>query len=808
MENIGRIPVIILSCLPGNTAILPSIPAATVLISHPRDASFDLIADQLEVFEGSSDLVVIHNFGSPEHIVDLLVNKDGAAPFQSRFHLLQCITVVNSPTFSKDIVSSTPKLPPVIEDSNEDEAIDNIAKLLITQLELATSIYVGKQNKKEGFIDLIKAFNHRASIIDSIRVGCVFKESSYEETLRNDDFVRFDQLMGKTSVGHTYQYKARRPFHPRRLHDFIFKHFHLEEPGHNDEQHHCRDENNAAVRKAIEAAEEANRAAETLHQLLLGSEHSAGHTALIQAAAAAAHSSALASQAVVTLLHTETSIHPHGCNEILRSRGFVWLAGRDDIFGVWDQISSSLTLTPGGPWYSVLPERYWPEGMKESIMKDFEGSNGDRRQELLIITMEPAQHDQLKKDLDACLLRENEGIQGDALFKPWPTWKEIITREKDDGCQQTEEVVVEVTDGGRELQSFLDATGRAIVVVHWLAPWCKPSVQGGEFMAQLAQDAVNTADVLFLTVNVEGSIPNSALAYEKVLEHSGSRRPEAKPVLKEGLKFPCFTVHAPPSLEPVAKFTDVQASAQLKELVDTNSIAREDEGRSVMPAVLEGGAAQFKELLSSARNAHAKAILVWHGKDDDAPLLSHLSLLSSPRCLIMSARADVSKANSVLSEAFKVKELPTLQIFEDMKLVNKISGLSQCMELLRGLQTSASIVEKERGPMEKDSTTRDQMQGEHVSSEYDPPQGKFAKPGTLKRMSNGQLGHFFPKMPCLRCGCPWWSSEEWDARCLRCGWDCEQTGYDDESKPLPKFKTAWERFTAQIREGRTPPWSK
>ena len=61
-------------------------------------------------------------------------------------------------------------------------------------------------------------------------------------------------------------------------------------------------------------------------------------------------------------------------------------------------------------------------------------------------------------------------------------------------------------------------------------------------------------------------------------------------------------------------------------------------------------------------------------------------------------------------------------------------------------------------------------------------------------------------MPCLRCGCPWWLGEDWDARCARCGWDCEDGGYDDDSQPLPKYAAKWAAFTSLIREGRTAPW--
>ena len=62
-------------------------------------------------------------------------------------------------------------------------------------------------------------------------------------------------------------------------------------------------------------------------------------------------------------------------------------------------------------------------------------------------------------------------------------------------------------------------------------------------------------------------------------------------------------------------------------------------------------------------------------------------------------------------------------------------------------------------------------------------------------------------MPCLQCGCPWWSGEDWDAQCARCAWSCESDGYDDDSKPLPKYKKQWQEFTAAIKDGRTPDWS-
>jgi len=53
------------------------------------------------------------------------------------------------------------------------------------------------------------------------------------------------------------------------------------------------------------------------------------------------------------------------------------------------------------------------------------------------------------------------------------------------------------------------------------------------------------------------------------------------------------------------------------------------------------------------------------------------------------------------------------------------------------------------------------------SSMWDPPMGKLAKPGATRMFPGKGRGVFWPRMPCLRCGCPWWQGEDWDAKCMR-----------------------------------------
>jgi hypothetical protein len=66
---------------------------------------------------------------------------------------------------------------------------------------------------------------------------------------------------------------------------------------------------------------------------------------------------------------------------------------------------------------------------------------------------------------------------------------------------------------------------------------------------------------------------------------------------------------------------------------------------------------------------------------------------------------------------------------------------------------------------------------------------------------------YWPRMPCLECGCPWWFGEDWDAECGRCGWSCEEGGYDDDSNPLPAYQARWQEIQQALQQGRTPAWA-
>ena len=161
---------------------------------------------------------------------------------------------------------------------------------------------------------------------------------------------------------------------------------------------------------------------------------------------------------------------------IFRSKGFLWIAGRDDQYAEWSQAGTIGELTCGGPWMSLFPESALPEKgteTRDAMEADIEpGMIKDRRQEIVIIGSD-LNKEAITKALDACLLEkaENEKVvpeeenkdvdledfkkngwkfgwkpnnDEDDCLPPWPNVKEALEAvagndDEDDGEDEDEE---------------------------------------------------------------------------------------------------------------------------------------------------------------------------------------------------------------------------------------------------------------------------------------------------------------------------------------------------------------------------------
>ena len=114
---------------------------------------------------------------------------------------------------------------------------------------------------------------------------------------------------------------------------------------------------------------------------------------------------------------------------ILRSKGFAWIAGRDDEMAEWAQAGRFVNITPLMNWYADVPEEEWPvetEAEKEAVRQTFAPVYGDRRQEIVFIGTDLKQ-DRLTEALTACVLSEEELYLHDldatgVYLDPLPTW--------------------------------------------------------------------------------------------------------------------------------------------------------------------------------------------------------------------------------------------------------------------------------------------------------------------------------------------------------------------------------------------------
>ena len=76
-----------------------------------------------------------------------------------------------------------------------------------------------------------------------------------------------------------------------------------------------------------------------------------------------------------------------------------------------------------------------------------------------------------------------------------------------------------------------------------------------------------------------------------------------------------------------------------------------------------------------------------------------------------------------------------------------------------------------------------------VREAFDAP--KTGEPQS-KTFASDVVGHYFPDMPCLRCGAPWWLGESWNSTCANCGAD--DRCYDANQQPLRLHRRKYGEF--------------
>lgn len=792
-------------------------------------------------------------------------------------------------------------------DAAHDEDDRNVSDLLLDQIEFANVILLNKidlvtQDEAKRLCALLRALNPTAKVIQTINSEVELKEIistglfSFEEASQSAGWLKSMQ----EETPHTpeteeygissFVFKARRPFHPIKIHRFMTEHFALQEPDWSDaiadtKMDKIVKEAQDSLKQALDHLEESKQAIEGLKSLKVASS---SVDSLLQSLKESMESVSSTSNALVELqnISAEETVGGHGASSsgtseaskafeslkkkygnVLRSKGFIWLASRPDLCGEWSQAGAVLRFTVGGPWYASLPDEAWPEDEQDrlAILNDFVEPHGDRRQELVFIGID-MDKDALHKALEDCLLEDHEmGHElHDDPFGEWPALEDILDGGDEDDhdhehCTDhnhnhiTQDIegdaitiqlgtVVKITDGASEAQQILDSLQPdTTVIIYWHAEW---HAEGSEISRDIESHVTNL-NTLVLHVDIGNHPPNWSFAMEKVMTKPEARRAGAKPVLKNGLKWPCFTVHNAPDLQPIDTIAGAHAVNSVKKIISslpeapagassisisqmkspTEGIAS-DEGNAPIsissipsPAMgatpeavlsffprLENGAVELREHLKSFTQQDKSLCIVWEENGLPLKVLKGLQSIVSIRPEtnnIFIADVGASPGNKALAKALGVKGSPSMLIFRNMKLDKKFDGPDKVVDALAQEYRTlpAEVLSVPGKPLSKSqpNTTSE-------PSLYDPPKGKQNRSGSTKLTPDGKLVHYFPNMPCLRCGNPWWTSDDWDALCVRCKWNCLTGGYDDNSKPLPQHKAVWQKYVDSIKSGITPAW--
>lgn len=95
--------------------------------------------------------------------------------------------------------------------------------------------------------------------------------------------------------------------------------------------------------------------------------------------------------------------------DVVRAKGFFWLATRNDIAGLLSQAGPSISIEAAGEWVAVYPEEERKAILQEEpeLLEKWDEKYGDRMTEIVMIGIDMNQSE-IERSLDECLLNDEE----------------------------------------------------------------------------------------------------------------------------------------------------------------------------------------------------------------------------------------------------------------------------------------------------------------------------------------------------------------------------------------------------------------
>merc|ERR1712088_1108428 len=312
-----------------------------------------------------------------------------------------CVTLIDSADFYNNLGSMK-----AFDDYGSDME-GTIAELMMDQVEFANIIILNKgdlvnETQKSDLMEKIALLNSNAKIIRSVQSKINVKEILNTRLYKDKDefWVSSTKRADKASKAAelarkegrhvpeactarfditSFVYRARKPFHPGRLSQMVDRYF--SKPVFPSECEHEAKLTPEQKKKAEEEFQELQKEA---------------------------------------LVKQERRNETMG--ELLRSKGFFWLATSHDIIGGWQQAGNVIRIEAQSPWLCKIKDVWEGTASEVHVMKDIKKEDGeeweykDRRQEIVFIG-HGMKADVIRKLLDDCLLTEEEMEMGPLMWK-------------------------------------------------------------------------------------------------------------------------------------------------------------------------------------------------------------------------------------------------------------------------------------------------------------------------------------------------------------------------------------------------------
>jgi len=377
-----------------------------IQLTQNEKQKFNYILIEASGVSEPHEIAPLFEIDNHEHDEDEEVDHDHSKPQLGEVARLDtCVTLIDSSDFYNNLGS--------MQTYDQCSLVGTIAELMMDQVEFANVIILNKsdlidEQQQADLMEKVSRLNDKAKIVKTVQskinvkdildtklytdkeefwvTSTKHEESLLKPTQEKDGKVIPEACTARFDIA-SFVYRARKPFHPGRILDLFLEPYfmdpleNLEEEGDEDVEEVCEEE-----RKKKE-------------------EEKKAELEKMQAEA-----------------HVKQEKRKELMGELLRSKGFFWIATTNDIIGGWQQAGNVLRIRSESPWMCLMPQ-FWEGTKSEPLVRaDMTKPDGeeyeyqDRRQEIVFIG-HGMKRDAIQSLLDECLLTDEEMALGPEKWK-------------------------------------------------------------------------------------------------------------------------------------------------------------------------------------------------------------------------------------------------------------------------------------------------------------------------------------------------------------------------------------------------------